>query len=41
MTNDPKIMGRWTNSRPLNILGWVTTCSIFAASLCLLVIWIK
>lgn len=40
ITTNPKIMGRWVNTRPLNVLGWITTVAIFAASLGLLVSWI-
>jgi NRAMP (natural resistance-associated macrophage protein)-like metal ion transporter len=39
MTNNPKIMGQRTNSRGTNILGWVTTCAIFAASAGLVATW--
>jgi Mn2+/Fe2+ NRAMP family transporter len=40
ITTNPKIMGRWVNTTPLNVLGWITTVAIFAASLGLLVSWI-
>jgi Mn2+/Fe2+ NRAMP family transporter len=40
MTNNPKIMGRQTNSRGANILGWITTAAIFAATLGLVVSWL-
>lgn len=33
ITTNPKIMGRWVNTRPLNMLGWITTAAISAASL--------
>jgi NRAMP (natural resistance-associated macrophage protein)-like metal ion transporter len=36
-TNNRKIMGRWVNSRPLNILGWLTLIAMSAATLGLLV----
>lgn len=36
ITNNRKIMGRWVNSRGMNILGWITTAAIFAAALALL-----
>lgn len=39
MTNNRKIMGNRTNSLGLNILGWITTAAIFAASACLLTSW--
>jgi NRAMP (natural resistance-associated macrophage protein)-like metal ion transporter len=41
MTRNPKIMGRWVNSKRLNVLGWITTAAIFIASLGLLVTWLK
>lgn len=40
MTNNKKIMGAHVNSTRLNILGWLTTAAIFAASLTLLITWI-
>ena len=39
MTNNRKIMGDRTNSLGLNILGWITTAAIFAASIGLLTSW--
>ncbi len=39
MTNNPKIMGKQTNGRGLNILGWVTTAAIFAATAGLVASW--
>jgi Mn2+/Fe2+ NRAMP family transporter len=39
MTNNRKIMGRQTNGRGINILGWVTTTAIFAATVGLVVTW--
>ena len=41
ITNNRSIMGRWTNTRAMNILGWTTTIAIFAAMIGLLVtlIW--
>jgi NRAMP (natural resistance-associated macrophage protein)-like metal ion transporter len=33
ITTNRKIMGRWVNTRPLNVLGWITTAAIFAASI--------
>ncbi len=39
MTNNRKIMGARTNSLGLNILGWITTAAIFAASIGLLASW--
>jgi NRAMP (natural resistance-associated macrophage protein)-like metal ion transporter len=40
MTNNRRIMGNRTNTLGLNILGWITTTAIFAASLGLLASWI-
>lgn len=40
MTNDRSIMGKHVNGRALNILGWVTTCSIFAATAALVYTWL-
>jgi NRAMP (natural resistance-associated macrophage protein)-like metal ion transporter len=37
ITNDRKIMGRWVNTRRMNILGWLTTAAMFAAMIGLLV----
>jgi NRAMP (natural resistance-associated macrophage protein)-like metal ion transporter len=39
MTNDRRIMGDQVNSRPMNILGWVTVVAIFSASIGLVVTW--
>jgi NRAMP (natural resistance-associated macrophage protein)-like metal ion transporter len=41
ITTNGKIMGRWINTRPLNILGWLTTAAMFAASLALLVTLVR
>ncbi len=40
MTNNRAIMGDRVNGRAINILGWVTTASIFAATLGLAISWI-
>jgi Mn2+/Fe2+ NRAMP family transporter len=40
MTNNRKIMGNRVNTRGLNILGWVTTAAIFAASIGLLMTFV-
>lgn len=37
ITNNRKIMGRWVNTRWLNVIGWITTAAIFAASIGLFV----
>jgi Mn2+/Fe2+ NRAMP family transporter len=39
MTNDRSIMGDKVNSRAMNVLGWITTAAVFAASLGLMVTW--
>jgi NRAMP (natural resistance-associated macrophage protein)-like metal ion transporter len=41
ITTNAKIMGRWRNTRPLNILGWLSTAAMFAASLALLITFMK
>ncbi|HEX3322534.1 MAG TPA: Nramp family divalent metal transporter [Terriglobales bacterium] len=40
ITNNRKIMGRWVNTRALNVFGWITTVAIFAASAALIFSWI-
>jgi len=40
MTNNEAVMGDKTNGVGMNILGWITTVTIFAASLALLVTWV-
>jgi NRAMP (natural resistance-associated macrophage protein)-like metal ion transporter len=37
ITNNSKIMGRWVNTRAMNILGWFTTTVMFSATLGLLI----
>jgi NRAMP (natural resistance-associated macrophage protein)-like metal ion transporter len=37
ITTNRRIMGRWVNTRPLNVLGWITTVAIFGATIGLLV----
>jgi NRAMP (natural resistance-associated macrophage protein)-like metal ion transporter len=32
ITTNRKIMGRWVNTRRMNVLGWITTVAIFAAT---------
>ncbi len=39
MTSSRKVMGKHANSRSMNILGWITTAAIFAASIALFVSW--
>ncbi|MBV8358218.1 MAG: divalent metal cation transporter, partial [Deltaproteobacteria bacterium] len=40
MTNSRKIMGNQVNSTGLNVLGWITTVAIFAATAGLVLSWI-
>lgn len=40
ITNNHRIMGRWVNTRAMNILGWLTTAAIFAASAGLVISWL-
>jgi Mn2+/Fe2+ NRAMP family transporter len=40
MTNDRKIMGDRVNGKALNILGWLTTAAVWAASIALLWTWV-
>lgn len=37
ITNNKRIMRRWTNGRGINILGWLTTAAMFAATIGLIV----
>jgi len=39
MTNSRRIMGDRVNTRGLNILGWITTAAIFAATVGLVITW--
>lgn len=39
MTNSRAIMGNRVNGRAINVLGWITTAAIFAASVGLVVSW--
>ncbi len=39
LTTNSKIMGRWVNTRGMNVLGWATTALIFAALLGLVATW--
>jgi len=39
MTNNRDLMGKRVNGRAINILGWITTTVIFAASLGLVISW--
>ena len=37
ITNSRKIMGRWRNTRAMNILGWLTTAAMFGAAIGLII----
>ena len=39
MTNNPRIMGKRVNTRPMNVLAGITTAAIFLASAGLVVTW--
>ena len=41
VTNKPKIMGRWVNTRAMNILGWLTMAAMFAATIGLMITLVK
>jgi NRAMP (natural resistance-associated macrophage protein)-like metal ion transporter len=41
ITNNKKIMGRWTNTLGMNALGWLTTAAMFAAAIGLVWCWVK
>ena len=40
MTNNRAIMGKRVNGRAINVLGWITTATIFAATVGLVVSWL-
>jgi NRAMP (natural resistance-associated macrophage protein)-like metal ion transporter len=40
LTNDRKVMGKQVNSRWMNVLGWITTAAIFAATIGLVATWV-
>jgi len=39
ITNNPKIMGDFVNSRSMNVLGWITTGVVFAAASAVVFSW--
>lgn len=41
ITTNRKIMGRWVNTARMNVLGWVTTVAIFAATMGLVATWFR
>jgi NRAMP (natural resistance-associated macrophage protein)-like metal ion transporter len=40
ITSNGKIMGRWTNTRALNLLGWLTFAAMSCAAIGLVVAWL-
>jgi NRAMP (natural resistance-associated macrophage protein)-like metal ion transporter len=41
ITNDKTVMGKWVNRTAINVLGSITTVAMFAATIGLVVTWIK
>jgi Mn2+/Fe2+ NRAMP family transporter len=41
ITNNQKIMGRWVNTKQMNVLGWLTTAAMFGATIGLLITFVK
>jgi NRAMP (natural resistance-associated macrophage protein)-like metal ion transporter len=41
ITNSKSIMGRWRNTWYMNLLGWLTTAAMFAATIGLIWTWVK
>jgi Mn2+/Fe2+ NRAMP family transporter len=41
VTNNRKIMGRWVNTRAMNVLGWLTTAAMFAATIGLVITLVR
>jgi Mn2+/Fe2+ NRAMP family transporter len=41
ITNNSRIVGRWTNTLAMNTLGWLTTAAMFAAAIGLVIVWTK
>jgi NRAMP (natural resistance-associated macrophage protein)-like metal ion transporter len=41
ITTNTKIMGRWVNTRAMNLLGWTTTAAMFAATIGLVVTMLR
>ncbi|HXB22619.1 MAG TPA: Nramp family divalent metal transporter [Candidatus Solibacter sp.] len=41
ITNNRKIMGKWVNTRAMNLLGWITTVATFAAAIGLVLTFVK
>jgi Mn2+/Fe2+ NRAMP family transporter len=41
ITNSRKIMGKWVNTRRMNVLGWLTTAAMFAATVGLVITLVK
>ena len=41
LTNNRKVMGKWVNTKAMNVLGWTTTVLIFAALAGLVATWFR
>jgi NRAMP (natural resistance-associated macrophage protein)-like metal ion transporter len=41
ITNSRGIVGPWVNSKPINVLGWLTTAAMFASTAALVFTWLK
>ena len=41
ISNNHSVMGKRTNSLPINILGWIATAAMFAAAISLVLTWGK
>jgi Mn2+/Fe2+ NRAMP family transporter len=41
ITNNRRIVGQWVNTRPMNVLGWITTAAMFGAAGALVILWLK
>jgi len=41
VTNNPKIRGRWVNTRAMNVLGWLTAAAMFVATIGLVITLLK
>jgi NRAMP (natural resistance-associated macrophage protein)-like metal ion transporter len=41
ITNSRRIMGQWVNGRAINILGWLTTATMIAATVGLIICWLR
>lgn len=41
MSDDKRLMGPWTNTRAMKLLGWFTTVAMFAATIGLVISWFR